>query len=123
MTAMLLVLALPIRLALLPERLPARTIASPARWQQRAPDRWLGADKAKHFLLAGFAQSVGYASLRVSGAPHGGATIGAAGVTISLATLKELRDRRTYGHFSVRDLVWSAAGAGAAAALLSRTAR
>jgi len=112
MTATLLLLALPIRLAMPPARSPARL-----------PDSWLGADKAKHFLLAGFAQSVGYASLRIAGAPHGGAALGAVGVTISLATLKELRDRRAYGHFSVRDLVWSAAGAGAAAALLSRTAR
>lgn len=123
MTETLLVLALSIGLALPPERWPARTSESPVRSEARAPDPWLGADKAKHFLLAGFAQSVGYASLRISGAPHGGATIGAAGVTVSLATLKELRDRRAYGHFSLRDLVWSAAGASAAAALLSHTAR
>ena len=122
MTATLLLLALPIRLALPPEPLAhmPSALASP---RQRRADSWLGADKAKHFLLAGFAQSVGYASLRISGAPHGGAAIGAAGVTISLATFKELRDRRAYGHFSVRDLVWSAAGAGAASLLLSRTAR
>lgn len=113
MTAILL-LALQLRLA-------APSAAPPSA----APptDRWFGADKGKHFLLAGFMQSVGYASLRSLDVRHGDAQAAAFGVTLALAVQKERRDRRAYGLFSVRDIVWSAAGALASAALLSRTAR
>jgi len=88
-----------------------------------AADRWFGVDKGKHFLLAGFVQSMGYASLRAAHVRHGDAQVAAFGVTMAFAVQKERRDRRAYGHFSVRDVVWSAAGALASAALLSRTAR
>jgi uncharacterized protein YfiM (DUF2279 family) len=36
---------------------------------------------------------------------------------------KELHDRATHGDVSARDLVWDAAGAASATALLVRTAR
>ncbi|HYD51180.1 MAG TPA: hypothetical protein VEA99_01085 [Gemmatimonadaceae bacterium] len=99
-------------------------VAAPAAVTPRAvEDRWFGADKAKHFLLAGVVQGMAYATLRAVDLRHGRAQTGALGFTIALAVGKERRDRRAYGHFSVRDIVWSAGGAAAAAALLSRTVR
>ncbi len=86
-------------------------------------DSWWSADKAKHFLVGAWVQGMGYGTLRAVGAPHGpslgGATFAAVGVSVG----KELRDRRAYGLFSVRDLVWGVAGAGAMSLLLRRTAR
>jgi uncharacterized protein YfiM (DUF2279 family) len=87
------------------------------------PDSWFGADKVKHFALAGFANSMTYGSLRALGVSHGRAQGASLTIAISFSALKEIRDRRAGRTFSVRDLAWSAAGAVASAALLSRTAR
>jgi uncharacterized protein YfiM (DUF2279 family) len=86
-------------------------------------DPWFGTDKVKHFALAGFANGMSYATLRALHVRHGNAQTASLTVVISLSALKELRDRRDGRHFSVRDLAWSAAGAVASAALLSRTVR
>ena len=86
-------------------------------------DRWFGVDKLKHAVLGGFLQAFGYAGLRSFGMRHGDAQAGAFVVVIGMAVQKERVDRRAYGRFSVRDVVWGAAGALGTAALLSRTAR
>lgn len=98
-------------------------LAAPgAAGAQRPGDRVFGADKVKHFALAFFVQSVGYSVTRVTGAGHGSSLGVASGLTAAVSVAKEWRDRRTTG-FSARDLVWDAAGAGAATLLLRRTAR
>jgi putative lipoprotein len=89
----------------------------------RAADAWLTRDKAQHFFLSAFAQSLGYGALRGAGASHGAALAGASVVTASLGVGKELRDRRVKGEFSLRDLTWDAAGAGSMTLLLTHTAR
>lgn len=89
---------------------------------QRPRDAFFGADKLKHFALAFFVQSAGYSVMRVTGAGHGSSVGVASGLTAAVSVAKEWRDRRTTG-FSTRDLVWDAAGAGAATLLLRRTAR
>lgn len=86
-------------------------------------DPWFGADKIKHYLVAAFCQSVAYSALRIAGASHGGSLGGAWGATGVVSIAKELHDRRKVGLFSVKDLVWDAAGAGTATALVSHTAR
>ena len=86
-------------------------------------DPWFGADKIKHFLIAAFSQSVSYSALRITGASHGNSLAGAWAATAALSVAKELYDRRKVGLFSVKDLVWDAAGAGSATALVSHTAR
>ena len=94
-------------------------------WAQgggRPPDRWFGGDKVKHFALAFFVQSVGYSTVRATGAGHGSSLGTATALTAVVGVGKEWHDRRTTG-VSVRDLVWDAAGAGAATLLLRRTAR
>lgn len=87
------------------------------------PDAWFGQDKARHFFLSAFAQSVTYGSLRGTGLSHRSAIAGASLTTAAASVGKELRDRRVTGIFSTRDLVWDAAGAGTMTLLLRRTAR
>ena len=78
-----------------------------------ASDPWFGEDKAKHFFMSAFIQGLGYGTLRAAGVRHelalGGATVGTAVVGVG----REVSDGRTKGVFSVRDLTWDAAGAGA----------
>ena len=93
----------------------------------RAPehtrDGWFGPDKLQHFFTSAFVQSLGYGALRRAGSENGPAMAGASAVTAALGIGKEVYDRRTKGDFSVRDLVWDAAGAGSASLLLVRTVR
>ena len=86
-------------------------------------DGWFGQDKVRHFFSAAFAQSIAYGSLRGTGMSHGAALAGASATSAAVSVGKELRDRRTTGRFSARDLVWDAAGAGSMTLLLARTAR
>ena len=92
----------------------ADTVAPP----RVAHDRWLGADKVKHLVVAAGAQSGTYAALRF-GADHGTALAGATVATVALSLVKERLDRRGTG-FSVRDLAWDAAGIAIATFVLTR---
>ena len=89
----------------------------------RPRDHWSGADKVKHFFTSAFVQSIAYGTIRATGASHATSITGAAVTTAVIGIGKEVRDRRSYGLFSARDLVWDAAGAGTATLLLRRTAR
>jgi putative lipoprotein len=91
--------------------------------QEHNGDSWFGPDKLQHFFTSAFVQSFGYAALRRSGVEHPAALAGASVVTAAVGVGKEVRDRRAYGEFSVRDLVWDAAGAGSATVLLVHTRR
>ncbi len=86
-------------------------------------DPWLGIDKVKHFFMTAFVQSVSYSTLRLTNADHRSSMIGATAVSAGFGIGKEILDRRRGGVFSTRDLVWDAAGATSAAALLSQTRR
>jgi uncharacterized protein YfiM (DUF2279 family) len=86
-------------------------------------DRWLGSDKVQHFFTSAFVQSFSYGALRTAGSPHGAALAGASITTAAVGVGKEVHDLRVKGEFSMRDLTWDAAGAGAATALLVRTIR
>jgi uncharacterized protein YfiM (DUF2279 family) len=87
------------------------------------PDKWFGSDKLKHFFVAAFTQSVAYSALQAARVRHDQAVAGAWAVTATVSVAKEIHDRRSYGLFSVRDLVWDAAGAGAATLLIARSVR
>ena len=86
-------------------------------------DHWFGADKLKHFFVAAFTQSVTYSALQAAHVKHGPAMTSALGVTAVVSVAKEIHDRRTTGLFSLRDLVWDAAGAGVAVVLLEHSVR
>jgi putative lipoprotein len=91
------------------------------RAPEHSRDAWFGPDKLQHFFTSAFVQSLGYGVLRRAGADPGPAITGASVVTAIVGVGKEVRDRRTKGEFSVRDLTWDAAGAGSASLLLVRT--
>ncbi len=84
-------------------------------------DSWLSADKVKHFFVSAFVESVSYSALRTARVSHDGALAGASTVTLMVGVGKEIHDDRSGKRFSVRDLAWDAAGAGAAAVLLSQS--
>ena len=86
-------------------------------------DAWFGADKLKHFFVAAFTQSVAYSALQAGKVRHDRALAGAWAVTAAVSVAKELHDKRTTGLFSVRDLVWDAAGAGVATLIIDRSVR
>ena len=86
-------------------------------------ETWLGADKVKHFFISAFIESLGFGGLLAVGADRGTARGGALGITAAAGVGREVHDRRTKGEFSLGDLAWDAAGAGAALLLLSRTQR
>jgi uncharacterized protein YfiM (DUF2279 family) len=86
-------------------------------------DHWFGADKLRHFFVAAFTQTVTYSVLQAAKVKHEPALASASAVTAVVSVAKEVHDRRTTGLFSIRDLVWDAAGAGAATLLLARSVR
>jgi uncharacterized protein YfiM (DUF2279 family) len=77
-------------------------------------DRWFGADKVKHFMVAAAVQSLAYAAWHERDARRSTALWRATAVTTTLSLGKEVHDWRRGGTFSRRDLVWDAGGAGAA---------
>jgi uncharacterized protein YfiM (DUF2279 family) len=89
----------------------------------RPKDAWFGADKLKHFFTAAVVQSLSYGALRATGVEHRTALRGAWGATTIASIGKEIRDRRVSGLFSVRDLVWDAAGAALATTMLNHSQR
>jgi uncharacterized protein YfiM (DUF2279 family) len=86
-------------------------------------DSWFAPDKVKHFLMGAFVQSVAYSAVRAAGASHTASLAAASGVTAGVSVAKELWDAHAGGTPSARDLVWDAAGAGAATLLLQRSVR
>lgn len=90
---------------------------------QTSGDHWLGADKAKHFFMAAFVQSVSFSGLRLAGLNRNSALIGATIATSAVSVGKELYDARTGGDPSLKDLAWDAGGIVASSVLLHRTSR
>lgn len=82
---------------------------------------WLGADKVKHFLMSAFVHSTTFSIARWTGANHASSQIVGGIASASAGVWKELSDRKSKRPFSVSDLVWDAAGAASAGALLNRT--
>jgi putative lipoprotein len=81
-------------------------------------DGWFGPDKVKHFFIGAFVQSVSYGALRTATANHDASLLGASVATAAIAVGKEVHDRRATGLFSVPDIAWGMAGAGASTLLL-----
>lgn len=86
-------------------------------------DPWFGVDKAKHFLVSAFVQSVSYATLRTAGVHNRGALVGASVVTLTVGLGRETHDHIVGRTFSPRDLVWDVLGGIAASTLLEKTRR
>jgi uncharacterized protein YfiM (DUF2279 family) len=86
-------------------------------------DRWLAADKAKHFIAAAFVQSAAFSAFRTAGLSRTSSIVGATLATSAVSVGKELYDRTNGGTPSLKDLTWDAAGMLAATALLGHTER
>ncbi|HUF12035.1 MAG TPA: hypothetical protein VMN78_02920 [Longimicrobiales bacterium] len=73
------------------------------------PDAWWGEDKVQHFAASAAVTLMAYGGARMPLEPD--AAIGVAIGSAALAGLwKEVRDLRSGGPFSFRDLVWDALG-------------
>jgi putative lipoprotein len=101
--------------------------ASPALQAQgkhsRPRESWFGADKIKHFLMSAFIESVTFSGLQATGAHRNASFVGAIGATAVFGIGKEIHDKQRGESFSMRDITWDAAGAGAAIAMLRKTQR
>ena len=86
-------------------------------------DPWMSPDKAKHFLIVGFVESVSFAGLEAAGVRRSRAFQGAVTVTAAVSVLRELHDKRVKKQFSYRDLAWDMAGGVAAFVMLRNTQR
>ena len=86
-------------------------------------DSIIGVDKVKHFFIAGFVESMTFASLQAAGASRSPARSAAISATAIVSVAREIHDRKTKGLFSVRDLVWDTIGATAGILLINKTQR
>jgi uncharacterized protein YfiM (DUF2279 family) len=90
------------------------------RQETAAPDHWLGEDKFRHFAMSYAITAFAYAGTRTVLDRDAGISIAiAAGSAAGL--LKEFRDRSVGQPFSLRDLVWDAAGVALACVLVRQT--
>ena len=83
---------------------PSGLIAAP-------DDRWLAEDKARHFSLSFAATAFAYGASRFAARPAE-ARLAAGAVGLALGVGKEVVDVRRGTYFSLKDLVWDAAGVG-----------
>ena len=88
-----------------------------------AADRWLAPDKVKHFVTCAVIDGVSYGALRATRVGHQSSVVGAGVAAAAIGIGKEVRDRKAYGVFSLRDLTWDLAGIGAGTALVSQVER
>jgi len=90
-----------------------------AQHSHNPPDRWIGADKIKHFLLSAMVESLTTSAARSAGAGRATSQRIGAGITMTVGVGRELHDARVGKGASVKDLTWDAAGGVAAASLLN----
>lgn len=103
--------------AVMPDALRAQS-ATP-----KPSDSIIGVDKVKHFFIAGFVESMTFASLQAAGANRLPARTAAISATAIVSVAREIHDRKTKGLFSVRDLLWDSIGATAGILLINKTQR
>ena len=89
--------------------------------RSKPADPLFGADKVKHFFIAGFVEALTFSGLQAAGADRSPARGAAIGTAAAVSVGREIHDRRTKGLFSVKDLAWDALGAGAALLVLNKT--
>lgn len=109
--------------------LPALPIAAPASavlpvpYLRAAPDAWFAEDKARHLFASLALTAVAFGGATTVGMEWPEAGIAAGAVAGAAGLAKELSDRARGRSFSVRDLVWDAAGVGAGLVLAERARR
>jgi putative lipoprotein len=73
-------------------------------------DPWLGRDKAKHFGVSAALAVAGYAAATPFTESEPLRLVSGGGLALGLGLGKEIADRFTGGHPSLRDLTWDVAG-------------
>jgi uncharacterized protein YfiM (DUF2279 family) len=86
-----------------------------------APDKWFASDKVRHFFIGTFVQSASFGVLRAARVDKTPAFVAASAFSASVAVGKELRDRGGRGDPSVKDAVWTLAGAAGISPALAHT--
>ena len=80
--------------------------------ENKLEDNWFGKDKAKHFiasfLLAGAGQWVSHYKYKVD---QEKSMIMGVSFSLSLGFLKEIKDKKEVGHFSLKDMIVDFLGA------------
>ena len=89
----------------------------------KTPDAWFGPDKVQHFFVSMFLQSFTYSAMRATKASHQSSLAGAFVTSAAFGIGKEIRDQKTVGLFSAKDLLWDAGGIGSATLLIGHTRR
>lgn len=85
------------------------------------PDRWFAEDKLKHFAASFVVTSLATGGARAAGLARDESLAAGATAALGVGVWKELRDARSTAETaSLRDLVWDAAGIGAATAALAQ---
>lgn len=82
-------------------------------------DHWVAEDKLRHFALSFAATQTAYGGLSIV-ADHDAAVTGAAVTGLALGVAKEIHDARIGRPFSLKDLVWDAAGVALATLLVQQ---
>jgi uncharacterized protein YfiM (DUF2279 family) len=102
---------------------PVRAFAADVpRMPLQQQDAWFGEDKQRHFAMTFFVTSISHAGGRMAGMDAEPATVLGMALAAAVSVGKEVHDRRAGGLFSLKDLVWDAAGI-AVGAVLVRQAR
>lgn len=98
-----------------------RALVFAALLQGTPRDSFFGVDKVKHFFMSALVQSLAYSVTQVTTrGDRSSLLLSASAATAAVGIGKEIHDRRGNGLFSIRDLVWDGAGAGAATLILIR---
>ncbi len=85
-------------------------------------DRWLAPDKAKHFFLSVFVESMSFSALRSVHVGRNASLAGASALTAGVGAGREIYDHFHPGTPSLKDLAWDGIGIAAAAVVLHQTA-
>jgi uncharacterized protein YfiM (DUF2279 family) len=103
--------------------IPGLIVAFSLHWGAPAQrdDGWVSADKAKHFFMSAFVESVSFSALRTARVSRGEALTIATVATAGVGIGKEIYDRKFGGDPSVKDLVADGAGILAAGLVLRHT--
>ena len=84
---------------------------------QEPADAWFAEEKLQHFTVSAAATTMGYGAVRLA-LDRDEARAAAAATAFALGIAKEVADLRRGGPFSLKDLVWDAAGVGLGLALI-----
>ena len=97
--------------------------AQTAQAQHKKVDPWFGADKVKHFFIAGFVETLTFAGLEAAGASRSSARAGGIAAAGIVSIGREVHDAKVKKGASFRDLIWDGLGTAAALVVINKAQR